>query len=128
MAQIKIYGHKNHIRARRTELSDAIHLALVNALSYPEDKRFQRFIALDEDDFIHPTERSSAYLILEIIMFAGRSRETKKKLTQLLYQHLGALGIAANDIEIVMIETPLENWGIRGLAGDVLDLTYKVEV
>lgn len=128
MAQIKIYGHRETLNPKRADLSNAIHSAVVKALSYPEDKRFHRFIALDEGDFIHPVERSNNYLILEILMFEGRSKEAKKQLIRLLYQYLGDLGIAADDLELVMIETPRENWGIRGLPGDELSLNYKVGI
>ncbi|MCA9839008.1 MAG: tautomerase family protein [Trueperaceae bacterium] len=128
MAQIKIYGHRETLNPKRADLSNAIHSAVVKALSYPEDKRFHRFIALDEGDFIHPVERSNNYLILEILMFEGRSKEAKKQLIRLLYQNLGDLGIAADDLELVMIETPRENWGIRGLPGDELSLNYKVGI
>ncbi|MFN5728901.1 MAG: tautomerase family protein, partial [Pseudanabaena sp.] len=36
--------------------------------------------------------------------------------------------IAPLDIEIILIETPSYNWGIRGMAGDELNLNYKVNV
>ncbi len=128
MGQVKIYGLKQHFLGKREALSEAIHEAVVEALKYPKDKRFHRFIGLEPDDFIYPPERSENYLIIEILMFEGRSKEAKKRLTKLLYQNLGALGIAANDLEIIMIETPKENWGIRGLPGDELSLNYKVGV
>ena len=32
------------------------------------------------------------------------------------------------DIEITIFETPRHNWGIRGLPGDELTLTYNVNV
>ena len=47
MAQIKIYGLKNSIEQHRAALSQAIHQAVVEALNYPLDKKFQRFIPID---------------------------------------------------------------------------------
>mgnify|MGYP003366289239 CR=1 FL=1 len=46
MSQIKIYALNETIELHRDNLSKAIHQALVKELKYPEEKRFQRFIAL----------------------------------------------------------------------------------
>ncbi len=37
-------------------------------------------------------------------------------------------GIVSQDIEITISETPMENWGIRGMPGDELALNYKVKI
>lgn len=128
MAQVKIYGLKSHLANAKAALSEAIHSALIEAFSYPEEKRFQRFIALDKEEFVFPGDRSERYIILEITMFTGRSIEAKKQLIALLYKNFQALGISAKDLEIVMLESARHNWGIRGLAGDELELNYQVEV
>lgn len=69
-----------------------------------------------------------AYLIVEISLFEGHTKETKKSLIRGLFAELGALGFAAQDVEITIFETPRHNWGIRGKPGDELQLTYPVEV
>ena len=107
----------------------AIHAAAMHALALPADKCFHRFIGFDPADFIHPADRSTNYLIVEISMFEGRSNEAKKTLIREIFSRIGAAtGIAAQDIEITIFETPRANWGIRGLPGDELALSYKVEV
>lgn len=129
MAQVKIYGLKAHLGPIKLRLSDVIHQCLVEAFKLPEDKRFHRFIALESSDFIYPKDRSEKYTIIEIIMFEGRSVESKKRLIGLLYELLAAsFGISAQDLEIVMLESPRHNWGIRGLPGDELTLNYQVNV
>lgn len=129
MTQVKIYGQRDHLTTNRTALSDTIHGCLVDAFGLPREKRFQRFIGLDADDFIYPDDRSARYTILEIVMFEGRSIEAKKHLIRLLYERLSAaIGITANDLEIVMLEAPRSNWGIRGKPGDEIGLSYKVDV
>jgi phenylpyruvate tautomerase PptA (4-oxalocrotonate tautomerase family) len=129
MAQIKIYGLASFLRARRAQLSDTIHACLVEALQLPADKRFHRFIALNPEDFIYPSGRSERYTILELSMFEGRAVETKKRLIRLLFERLQAqLGIGPEDVEITISETPRHNWGIRGVPGDELALTYAVNV
>ena len=129
MAQVKIYGRRAHLDRVRDRLSAAIQACLVAAFGLPPEKRFQRFIALDDGDFIYPADRSDQYTIIEIVMFDGRSPAAKKQLITLLFERLQAdAGIAPNDVEIVMLEAPRANWGIRGKPGDELTLTYTVEV
>jgi phenylpyruvate tautomerase PptA (4-oxalocrotonate tautomerase family) len=84
---------------------------------------------LAEDDFIFPADRSAAYTIIEISMFEGRSVAAKKQLIRLLFERIaGECGIAAQDVEITITETPRHHWGIRGRPGDELGLNYTVEV
>ena len=129
MSQIKVFGRKNIIRAKRVELSDTIHGCLVAAVGLPADKRFQRFIGLDAHDFIAPADRGEQYIIIEISMFEGRSDETKKQLIRLLFARLEfECGFSPQDVEITIFETPRQNWGIRGVPGDELELSYKVDL
>ena len=110
-------------------LSETIHKSVVDALSYPAEKRFHRFIALESENFVFPSNRTHEYIIIEISMFEGRSVEAKKALVHALYKNIaGNCGISTNDVEITIFETPKENWGIRGIPGDELALNYKVNV
>jgi 4-oxalocrotonate tautomerase family enzyme len=128
MAQIVIYSQRENLAGRRSAISDTLHGCVTTVLGLPPDKRFHRFIALEESDFIHPTDRSPRYTIIEVSMFEGRSKDTKKKLIRLIFQRFEAeLGITPQDVEITIHETPRENWGIRGKPGDELTLSYKVE-
>ncbi len=129
MSQIKVYALANTIAQHRQVLSDAIHSALVSCLNYPNEKKFQRFITLAPDDFIYPADRSANYTIIEISMFEGRSTDIKKAFIQQLFANIQQrCGIAPQDIEITITETPRHNWGIRGQCGDELNLNYKVDV
>ena len=129
MAQVKIYGEREHLSRVRSALSDAVHACLEDALQLPADKRFQRFIALEAADLIHPPDRSGAYTIVEISLFAGRSAAAKRRLLGLLMERIPArAGIAAQDLEVTIFETPPANWGIRGRTGDELALAYRIDV
>ncbi|MEM7735067.1 MAG: tautomerase family protein [Deinococcota bacterium] len=106
MAQVKVYALCETLEQHRQQLSDAIHKSIMDALSYPPEKRF---IALDPADFIFPADRSNNYLIIEISMFEGRSIEAKKALIRGLFANISeSCGIAPNDIEITLLETPKE--------------------
>ncbi len=129
MVQVKIYGLKMPLMAHSDLLSAAIHHAIVEALVYSPEKKFQRLIGLEKSEFIYPADRSENYTIIEISMFEGRSIETKKSLIRLLFAKIEReVGIKPQDVEITIYETPKQNWGIRGLCGDELALGYKVEV
>ncbi|WP_449065020.1 tautomerase family protein [Planomonospora algeriensis] len=128
MAQIKFYGRRDVWAPLRRELSDVVHGCLTEAWKLPEDKRFHRFLLLDAEDLVCP-QRSERYLIVEIVCFAGRSEEAKRELIRTLFTRTGeALGLPADDLEIVILESPQVNWGIRGVPGDELALTYPVRV
>jgi phenylpyruvate tautomerase PptA (4-oxalocrotonate tautomerase family) len=129
MAQVKIYGLKSSLAEKSASLSFAIHAAVVEALAYPPDKKFHRFIALEKSEFIYPPDRSDNYTIIEISMFEGRSIEAKKSLIRLIFANIEReAGIDPHDIEITIFETPKASWGIRGMCGDELALGYKVNV
>ena len=127
MPQVKIYGHATFLEGRRQVISDAIHRATVRTLGLPEDKRYHRFFALADEDFIHPDSRSGAYLILEIHLFTGRTPKTLRAYLLALQAGLeDYAGIAPNDLEVTLIETPAAHWSFRGQPGDELDLPYEV--
>jgi phenylpyruvate tautomerase PptA (4-oxalocrotonate tautomerase family) len=129
VAQIKIYGLREHLAPVREKFSDTVHACAVEALQLPANKRFHRFFLLDEADFFFPPDRSTHYTIIEISMFEGRSVETKKQLIRLLFTRLQEhLLISPQDLEITIFEIPQHNWGIRGLPGDELRLNYQVNL
>ena len=127
MAQVKVYGRRSVWADRRREVSDAVHGALVGAWGLPADKRFHRFLLLDDDDLVAP--RSPEYLVVEVVCFTGRSPAAVRALIAAFFDDVApALGLAPDDLEVVVLESPPTHWGIRGLAGDELTLPYRVDV
>jgi phenylpyruvate tautomerase PptA (4-oxalocrotonate tautomerase family) len=129
MAQIKVYGVAAALNPVKEKLSEVIHSCVVDALALPADKRFHRFFPMDPSDFFFPPGRSDRYTIVEVSLFEGRTVEAKKAFIRLIFERLGReLGIAANDVEITLTETPRHNWGLRGQPADEIALSYRVEV
>lgn len=129
MGQIKIFGLSKELNAVKNKLSDLLHSCVVDAFSFPGDKRFHRFFPMNKEDFIFPEGRSDRYTIIELSLFEGRSVESKKKFIRLIYERFHKeLNIGNEDIEITIFETPKCNWGIRGKPGDELALNYQVNV
>lgn len=127
---IVIYGIKDKLNPIKAQLSEVIHGCMQSVLGLPEDKRAQRFIPLDADDFYYPRGRSAAYTVIEINMMQGRTIETQKALIKALFHQIELrIGILPIDIEITIKEQPAHCWGFRGMTGDeVQDLKYKINV
>ncbi len=127
MAQVKIFMRRDTLEPIRAELSNVLHSCLCEAFGLPASKKFQRFFPLEPEDFIHL--RGDQYVIIEVILFEGRSIEAKKKLFALIFERFEQeFCIAKTDVEIVLLESARHNWGIRGVPGDELELTYQVAV
>ncbi|RZS89359.1 tautomerase-like protein [Motilibacter rhizosphaerae] len=124
--QVKVYAQVG-LRPRRSELSDALHRAAVRAVGLPEDKRFHRFLWFEPEDFLAPPGRTAAYVVVEVLLFEGRSVDAKKRYYAALVEEFAALGIGADDLEVTLVETPRHDWLIRGVPGDELALAYRVE-
>lgn len=129
MSQVKIYGLREQLDPIKRQLSDVIHSCVIEALQYPADKRAHWFFPLDRSDFFCPAGRTDRYTIIEFSLFEGRSVEAKKHLMRLLFERVEReCGIAPQDLEMTIFETPKHNWGFRGLSGDEHKLNYQVEV
>jgi 5-carboxymethyl-2-hydroxymuconate isomerase len=126
---IRVYGLRQYLDPIKAKLSDAINTCMVDALSFPTDKRAHRFIPMDAEDFYYPEGRTDAYTVIEISLMEGRSAEVRKKLIRLLFKRIGEnLGIAPIDLEITLFETPAGNWGFRGMTGDEATLDYRIDI
>ncbi|MEW6726592.1 MAG: tautomerase family protein [Bacillota bacterium] len=130
MPLVRIEMRAGKPAAYKKAVLDGVHEALVQAIKIPDHDRNQRLYELDADHFeISPTKSENA-VIIEIVMFKGRSAEAKKRLFQAVVANLGKNpGIDGNDIIIVLHEPPLENWGIRGgKPADEVDLGFDIKV
>lgn len=127
MAHVKVYGRRSVWARRRQEVSDAVHRAVTSAWGLPAEKRFHRFLWLDDDDLVAP--RGDAYLVVEVVCFTGRSAAAVRALIGAFVDDVApSLGLAADDLEVVVLESPPTHWGIRGRSGDELALDYRVDV
>lgn len=128
MAQVKVYGRRSVWQGRTGEVSDAVHRILVDAWALPAEKRFHRFLLLEDDELVAPG-RGPAYLVVEVVAFAGRSEHAVRRLVHGLARDLPtALGLDEQEVEAVVLEIPASRWAIRGHAGDELVLDYQVDV
>jgi len=129
MSQVKIFGIKEKLNPIKQQLSEVIHDCIVEALSYPRDKKAHRFFPMEKEDMIYPAGRSDAYTLIELTMIEGRTTETKKRLIRMLFDQIQEqVGITYQDVEICILESPACNWGFRGMHGDEVKLNYNINV
>ena len=69
-------------------------------------------------------------VLIEISMFLGRTKDTKKKLYQTIVNSLEINGLIEKEkILITLNEQPVENWGVRGgIPADEIDLGFNVKI
>jgi len=125
MPSTRIETRKGWLGDRRLELIEAVQRALVAHLKIPESDRSVRLLEYEADSFIGTSEKATE---IEVTLFAGRSIEAKRNLYKGLVDELAAFGLAPNEIKVMLIEVPRENWGLRGMPGSEVQLGFKVEV
>jgi phenylpyruvate tautomerase PptA (4-oxalocrotonate tautomerase family) len=127
MATVKIELKKGKERQTLLKIKDLVMDSVVESLKTPADDRNIRVIEYDHDLF----QMKPPYeMLVEITMFSGRTKETKKKLFQNIVGKLETAGLINREkVFIVLNEEPAENWGIRGgIPADEIDLGFKVNI
>lgn len=129
MPLAKIEVRKTWSPAQVQKIIEGVYLAQREALQVPEHDRQIRFIEHRPEHFHVPPGKSENYTLVEITIFAGRSINAKRTLYQSIVKNLGTVGIAPEDIFIVLNEVALENWGIRGgVPASEVDFGFKINV
>jgi phenylpyruvate tautomerase PptA (4-oxalocrotonate tautomerase family) len=107
---------------------DAVYQAQLEALKVPVWDKQIRYIEHKPEHFPIPPNHTENYTFIEILIFPGRSLTAKRNLYASIVLRLGELGVAASDINIALLEPPLDNWGIRGLPASEIDLGINLNV
>ena len=129
MPLVRIEVRRSREPEEKRAVCDAVHAAMKEALLIPEHDRHIRYIEHAPEDFQVPPGKTEDYTLVEITLFQGRSMDAKRNLYQAVVRNLGSLGIAPEDVFIVLIESPTENWGVRGgVPASEVNLGFKIEV
>ena len=95
---------------------NSIHEGLMESIGIEDWDRFQRIVEIPIEDFETSPEKTDNFMIIELTLFPGRTKEQKgaaiKSITSRLVDRLG---IAPTDVFIVINEPPYENWGMGGV-------------
>ena len=107
-----IKGKKPEYKKR---ILDSIHKGLLESIGIEDWDRFQRIVEIPREDFETSPEKTDDFMIIEITMFPGRSKEQKKAVIKTITDNLvRELSISPTDVFIVILEPPYENWGMAG--------------
>ena len=129
MPLVRLEARRGLDAETKLRLLDAVHAALMVAFGIPDRDRNQRFVEYAPEDFEIPAGRGERFIIVDIVAFAGRSIEAKRRLYQDVADRFHALGIPREDVFIVVHDNPKENWGLRGgIAGCDIDFGFKIDV
>jgi phenylpyruvate tautomerase PptA (4-oxalocrotonate tautomerase family) len=129
MLNTTIEIRRQYSRAEEEQIIEAVHAALREALKLPEWDRTVRLVVHEAHRFAAPSGKSDRYTLVNIDLFAGRSLAAKKALFQALVRNLGACGIPADHIKVLLRESSAENWGVRGgVPASEVELGFKIDV
>jgi phenylpyruvate tautomerase PptA (4-oxalocrotonate tautomerase family) len=129
MPYAKIEVRRSRPPAEVAALLEAVYLAQREALKVPEGDRQIRYIEHKPEHFAVPPSKTENCTCVEILLFPGRTLEAERALYQSIVRRFGELSITPSDVFIVLHETPLENWGIRGgVPASEVDLGFNLKV
>ena len=96
------------------ELVERLQERIQPILQIPTHDRFYRVLTLDQNHFFLPSERSQNFLFAEFLLFPGRSAEVKAQLFRAVVHVAEQLGVDPQDVRSIVLDVPMENWGLRG--------------
>jgi phenylpyruvate tautomerase PptA (4-oxalocrotonate tautomerase family) len=105
---------------------EALYQAQQEALGVPKWDRQVLYIEHAPQRFAIPPGWSENYTLVDITLLPGRTLEAKRSLYRSIARRFGELGIAAEDIVIVLREPPLEDWGLHGRPASELPRGYDL--
>ena len=71
--------------------------------------RFQRIVEYEKDNFEIPSFKSDDFMIIEMTIFPGRTKEQKGKAIEMITDNLkNRLSIDPGDVFVIINEPPLE--------------------
>ena len=115
MPLVRVDMIKGKDKAYKKTLLECIHEGLIESIGIEDCDRFQRIVEIDREDFDTAPGKTDNFMIIEITMFPGRTKEQKKALIETITGKLvERLSVAATDVFIVINEPANENWGMAG--------------
>jgi phenylpyruvate tautomerase PptA (4-oxalocrotonate tautomerase family) len=104
----------------KTMMLSAVHGALVGA-GVDANDRFFRVLELDALDSAFDakfpdvkTERTADFVLVEILLGAGRSVKVKRQILERIVSTLQAQGFDAENLMVCFQDVPWENWSPAG--------------
>jgi 4-oxalocrotonate tautomerase len=105
----------------RARIADAVHRALVEAISVPADDRFQVVTAHPPGALVFaPSYLGIAHqdpIFVQVTLSRGRTTEQKQGLYKRMAELLKEAGVAPNELVVSLVESGREDWSFgNGIA------------
>ena len=115
MPLVEINMKKGKSPEYKKTLMECIHQGLIESINIEDWDNFQRINEYDEEDFQKPSFKSDDFMIIELTVFPGRTKEQKRMMIEKITENLkNTLSVDPTDVFITIVEPPLENWGMGG--------------
>lgn len=127
MPAVKIELQTGKDQQTLIKIRDLVMDAVVEVLQLPADDRNIRLMEYQPEFF----QMKPPYeMLIEISLFTGRTKDTKKKLFQSIVERLASARLIEKEkVFIILNEQIAENWGIRGgIPADEINLGFKVNL
>ncbi len=82
----------------------------------------------DVDAFLLPEGAGETFSLIEIVLITGRSLEAKRRLYAAMVEELAPFRLGPDEVRVILIESPAENWGLRGRPASEIDLGFAIDV
>jgi phenylpyruvate tautomerase PptA (4-oxalocrotonate tautomerase family) len=129
MPNVTIEVRKRYAKEQEEGIIHAVHAALMEGIKTPDWDKTIRLVVHEPHRFATPPGKDERYTLVDIDLFSGRSVNAKKDLYRAIVNKLGAFGIPADHIKVLLRESAVENWGVRGgLPASEVDLGFRVDV
>jgi phenylpyruvate tautomerase PptA (4-oxalocrotonate tautomerase family) len=104
----------------KTRVLDAVHVALTGIGAHAND-RFHRVLELSGHDFQYDptfpdvrTRRTDDFVLVEILLGAGRTGAMKKQVVATIVERLAEHGFDPENLMVVFQDVAWENWSPAG--------------
>lgn len=128
MPSTRITTRKGWIGSQRRALLEAVQRALVAGLRIPPDDRCVALDERDADTLLLPDTVGGRFLLIEIVLISGRSLEAKRRLYAAMVEELAAFDVSSDEVRVILVESPAENWGLGGRPASEIDLGFDILV
>lgn len=129
MPDILVEVRGSWLDGKQIAFLEAVHRAVVHSLRTPDDEPLARLIEHSAGSYLTPRSVGEHFTRIEIVLFSGRSLESKRELYRSMVESLRPFGVPPTDLKVVLVEITTENVGFKGgqAACDVA-LGYALQV
>jgi phenylpyruvate tautomerase PptA (4-oxalocrotonate tautomerase family) len=128
MAIVRVEAATHWTAEERRQVLAALQAGVVAALAVPAGDPTISIVEVPGTSMLVPEHASAQYALVTVTLFAGRSVDAKRVLCRALTEALTAGGVPAGDVDVVLVEQPLENWARAGVLACDRDLGFEIDV